>query len=105
MIESEPHAQAEFRVIFKERITPRRPTPVIVSGVRSRRQIATVDARTTGRIRDDRSIAKQLGQQFDVRGFPTTLAGAGELEQRLQQLHVLHGVECNQTILVQVGER
>ena len=79
MVQREPHAQSEFGVVFEERVTPRRTAALNILSVGSGRQVAAVDAGTTGGIRDYGAVAKELSQQFDIRSFPTTRAGAREL--------------------------
>jgi hypothetical protein len=49
-----------------------------------------VDRRAAGGIGNHQPIAEQLREQLDVGGFATTLAGAGELKERFQQLNVFH---------------
>src|SRR5690349_16981563 len=104
MIQRQSHAETKLSVVFEKRVAPRRTTTVFVLRVRRGRQVSAVDARTTSGVRDDRSIAEKLRHQLDVRRFPTTRARAGELEQRLEQLNVLHRIERDKTVLVQVGQ-
>ena len=66
------------------------PRPSEFTRVRRGRQVAAVDRRAAGGIRDQCAVAEQLRHHLDVRSFAATGAGAGELEQRLQQLRVLH---------------
>ena len=68
----------------------RRPRPSCVAAVGSGGQVAAVDGGAAGGVGDERAVAEQLRHQLDVRGFAAAGAGAGELEQRLQQLDVLH---------------
>ena len=60
------------------------------SAVRCGRQVAAVNRRAAGGVRDQRPITEQLRQQLDVGRLAAAGAGAGELEERLEQLHVLH---------------
>ena len=83
MIESEPHTETEFSVVFEERVAPRRAATLIVRGVRRCRQVAAVNTRAPSRISNDGAVAKELCQQFDIRCFPATGARARELKQRL----------------------
>jgi hypothetical protein len=85
-----PHAEAELGVVFKQRVGPRRPAPSGVLGVRRGGQVAAVDRRAAGGVGDIHAVAEELRQQLDVRRLAAARAGAGELKQRLQQLHVLH---------------
>src|SRR5437762_12354883 len=100
MIERHAHSQAELRVVFKKRVAPCRTTSLTIRRVRSGRQIAAVDAGTAGGICDYGSVAKQLCQQLDVWCFAAAGARARELEQRLQQLHILNRAEAQVTGLV-----
>ena len=59
---------------------------------RRRRQVAAVDRRAAGRVGDDDPVAEELGEQLEVGRLAAAGAGAGELEQRLQQLRPLHRV-------------
>ena len=95
VIERHPHPEPELGVIFKKRIAPCGATPFAVDGVRRGRQIAAVDARTARRVGDDRAVAEELRDQLDVRRFAAARARARKLEQRLEQLHVLDGVELH----------
>ena len=63
--------------------------PVVIEGVGSRGQVAAVDGRATGGVRDHSAVAEQLGEQFDVGRFAATGAGPRELKQRLQELDIL----------------
>ena len=58
-------------------------------GVRRARQVAAVNRRAAGRVADQHAIAEQLREQLDVRRFTAAGAGAGELEQRQQELRPL----------------
>ena len=63
------------------------PAAVRVFGPRRDRQVAAVNRRTAGGVGDLRAIAEQLAEQFQVWRLTAATAGAGELEQRLQELH------------------
>jgi len=39
---------------------------------------------------DDRAVSEELGKQLDVRSFTASGTCAGELKERLEELHVLH---------------
>ena len=60
-----------------------------VRGVGGRRQVAAVNRRAPGGIGDERPIAEQLREQFDVRRLAAAGAGARVFEERLQKLRVL----------------
>ncbi len=90
LVDGQPHAHAELGVVFEQRVRPGRTASFGIHAVRRGRQVAAVDGRAAGRVGDQRAVAEQPGHQRDVRSFAATGAGAGELEQRLQQLLVLH---------------
>ena len=52
-------------------------------------QVAAVDRRAAGGVRDQRAVAEELGQQLDVGRLAAARAGARVLEQRLQELRAL----------------
>ncbi len=66
------------------------PRPSLFTAVGRGGQVAAVDRGAAGGVGDQHAVAEQLRHQLDVRRFAAAGAGAGELEQRLQQLHVLH---------------
>ena len=65
------------------------PRPSRVRAVGRRRQVAAVDRRAAGGVADQQPVAEELGQQLDVRRLAAAGAGAGVLEQRLQELGAL----------------
>src|ERR1051326_4600078 len=73
MIERQAHAEPELRVVFKQRIAPRRSAAFAIYRVGRRWQVAAVNTGTASRIRNDRAIAEELRRQLDVR----SLAAAG----------------------------
>ncbi len=92
VLHAETHAEAELGVVLEQRVRPRRAATVAVRRVRGGRQVAAVDRRTAGRVRDDESIAEQLGEQLDVRGLTASRARSRELEERFEELRVLHRI-------------
>ncbi len=93
LVDGQAHAQAEFGVVFEQRVGPGRAAAVLVGAVGRGGQVAAVDGGAAGGVGDHHAVAEQLGQQLDVGRFAAAGAGAGELEQGLEQLHVLHLVE------------
>ena len=79
------------------------PRPVVVRGVRRGRQVAAVDRRAAGGVGDHRPVAEELGEELQVRRLAAARAGAGVLEQRLEELRALHVVADLAT--VRVGQR
>ncbi len=93
LVDGEAEAKTEFGVVLKERVGPGDAAAVVVGGVGRGGQIAAVDRGATGGVGDDRAISEELGEQLDVRSFAAAGAGAGELEERLEDLHVLDLVD------------
>jgi hypothetical protein len=89
LVEGQAHAQAELGIIFEQRVRPGRAAAFIVLRPGCGGQVAAVDGRAAGRIGDHDAVAEQLAEQLQVGGFTAARAGAGELEQRLQQLRIL----------------
>ena len=58
-------------------------------------QVAAVDRRAAGGVGDHHAVAEELRQQLDVGRLAAAGAGAGELEQRLQELRALDRVELD----------
>ena len=84
-VHRQSHAQAKLGIVFEERIGPGWTAPLRIAGVRSCGQVAAVDRRAAGRIRDHQAIAKKLGEQLDIRRFTAARASSGKLEERFQQ--------------------
>ena len=64
--------------------------PVAVRRPRRRRQVAAVDRRAPGCVRDQHPVTEELGQHLEIRRLAAPFAGARVLEQRLQHLGALH---------------
>ena len=90
LIQRRSHAESELGIVLKERVRPRGSAALRIEGVRCCRQVAAVDRRAARRIGDVEPVAEQLREQLDVRRLAAARAGAGELEERLQELQVLH---------------
>ena len=90
LVERDSHAEAELGVVFKERVGPGRPAALRIAGVRRGGQVAAVDRRAAGGVGDIQPVAEELRQQLDVGRLSAARAGAGKLEERLQQLQILH---------------
>ena len=83
---ADAEAETEFGVVFEQRVRPCRAAAFGVLAVRSGRQVAAVDRRAAGGIGDQHAVAEELGHQLDVGSFAAAGAGAGEFEERLQEL-------------------
>ena len=68
------------------------------------RQVAAVDRRAAGRVRDHQPVAEELREELQVRRLAAAGAGAGELEQRLEELGAAHGAEVDPRAVVR-GQR
>ena len=90
LVDGQAQAQAELGIVFEERVGPGRAASFVVGAVGRGGQVAAVDGRAAGGVGDHHAVAEELGDQLDVGRFAATGAGAGELEQRLEQLDVLH---------------
>ena len=86
LIEGKAHTETEFGVVFEQAVGPCRTVAVFVGGPRRGGQIAAVNRGATGSIGNNHAIAKELGNELDVRCFAAATAGTGEFEQRLNQL-------------------
>ena len=71
------------------------PSPVPVLGVRRGGQVAAVDRRAAGGVGDHRPVAEELAHQLQVGRLAAAGAGAGELEERLEQLRALDHVDLD----------
>ncbi len=89
LVERDAHAQAKLGVVLEQRVGPGWAAAQRVLRPGRGRQVAAIDARTAGGVGDHRAVAIQLADQLEVGRFATAGAGARELEERLQQLHVL----------------
>jgi hypothetical protein len=90
LVNREADAKTELGIVLKERIGPGHAASVLVDRVGRGGQVAAVDRRASGGVGDDRAVSEELGEQLDVRGFTAAGACAGELEERLEELHILH---------------
>ena len=91
----EPEAEPELGVVLEERVRPGRAAPVGVGRPGRGRQVAAVDRRAAGCVRDHQPVAEQLREELQVRRLAAARAGAGELEQRLQELGAAHCAEVD----------
>ena len=89
-VEREPHPEAELGVVLEQRVRPgrargRRRSRSTASSAGCRRRSTSSPSRSRRA-----SGRRELGEQLQVRRLAAALAGAGELEQRLQHLRALH---------------
>ena len=90
LVHREAEAQPELGVVLEERVRPGRPAPVTVRGEGRGGEVAAVDRRAAGGVRDQRAIAEELRQELYVGGLAAARAGARVLEERLEELAALH---------------
>src|SRR5450759_410368 len=90
-VEAETHAVAELRVVLEQRVRPRGAETLGIARSRGGRQIPAEDGRATRGIRDHHPIAEQLRRELQIRRLAAARAGAGEFEQRLEELRALDG--------------
>ncbi len=86
LVNGEPHAESEFRIVFKQRIRPRRSAPFLVLRPGSRRQVSAIDRGAPCGVGDDHPVSEELRRELDVRGLAASRAGAAEFEERLEEL-------------------
>ena len=96
----EPKAESELGIVLEQRIRPRRPSPLAVFRPWRNGKVAAVDGGAAGGVGDLRAIAEQLAQQFEIRRLAAAAAGAGKLEQRLQELHAADVAEIHPGAIV-----
>ena len=89
LVDGETHAETKLSVVLKERVRPSDAAAILVEGVGGGGQVAAVDGGAAGGVGDDRAISEELRKQLDIRSFAAAGAGAGELEERFEQLYVL----------------
>ena len=80
------HTIAEFRIVFKQGVCPRRALPLLIHRIRCARCGPAPDGGATRRIGDIHPVAKQLGDQLCIRRFAAACACAGVLKQRSLEL-------------------
>ena len=91
----QPEAQAELGVVLEQRVRPGRAAPLVVLRPWGDRRVAAIDRRAAGGVGHLHAVAKELAEQAQVRRFATACAGAGKLEQGLQELHAAHVAEVD----------
>ena len=91
----QPHAQTELGIVLEQRVRPGRSTSVGVLAPGGGRQVAAVDRRAAGGIGHLGTVTEELGDEFDVGRLTAAGTGAGELEQRLEELGATHGGEVH----------
>ena len=94
-VRGQPESEAELGVVLEQGVRPGRAAPVGVGRPRRGGQVPAVDRGAAGGVGDHQPVAEQLRQELDVRRLAAARAGAGELEERLQELRAAHGAEVH----------
>ncbi len=89
---SKVEAEAVFRVVFEQAVSPCRTSSFFVLGVRTCRGRTAVNGRTTRSVCDDHTVAEHLSDNLDVRSFAAACACARELEEGFRELRTFNGV-------------
>ncbi len=90
-INRQPHPEAVLGVVLEEGVTPGRTLTAAVDAVGHGREGPAVDGGAAGRVGDNHPVPEELGNEPHVGGLAAAGAGAGKLEERLQELAAL---EC-----------
>src|SRR6516225_5019174 len=90
LVGGEAETQTELGVVLEQGVRPGWAAPGGILGPGRDRQVAAVDRGAAGRVGDLEAIPKELRQQLEVGGLAAAPAGAGELEQRLQELNAVN---------------
>jgi hypothetical protein len=86
LVGGHPHAEPELGVVLEEGVGPGGAAPVGVGGPGRGRQVAPVDRGAAGGVGDQRRSPNSWREQLQVGRLAAAGAGAGELEQRLEEL-------------------
>ena len=86
------HTQTELAEILEEGVGPCGTLTLLVGGVRRGGDRAGIDGGAARSVGHHLTVAKELGDEFNVGRFAATRAGTAELEERSGKLRVL-GVE------------
>src|SRR5699024_1785883 len=100
------HTEAMLGVVLEEGVSPSGTlSGHVVDGVGRGSSGAAPDGGASGSVGDEHMLAEQLGDQTAVAGLGTACAGAGELQQGLTELAVLHidGFSSSLGLQVDVG--
>ena len=92
-------AVAEFPVVLEQRVSPGRPVTARVHRVGHRGHVGAPDRGAARGVRDDETVAEQLGEQLHVRRLAAAAAAAGELQQRFLQLGAGNGIGGHAVVL------
>ena len=100
LVRREAEAQAKLRVVLEERVRPGGATPLGILAPGCHGKIGAIDRRAARRIRDHHPVAKKLREQLEIRRLAATRAGAGEFEERLEELNAAHVREIDARAVV-----
>ena len=66
LVDGQAQAQAEFGVVFEQRVGPRRSAALVVGAVGRGGQVAAVDGGAAGGVADHHAVAEELRDQLEV---------------------------------------
>ena len=90
---TESHTETELGVVLEQGVLPSGTVALLVGGVRRRGCGCAPDGGAAGRVRDEHSVAEQLGDELGIRRLAAACACAGEFEQGLLELAALDGAD------------
>src|SRR5262249_49184510 len=93
LIHSQAHAETELGVVLEQRVGPGRAAAIGTLGPGGGGKVAAVNGGTAGGVGDHHPVAEQTGEEPQVGCLAAASAGAGELEQRTDQLVAAQGVQ------------
>ena len=104
LVGGEAQTEAELGVVFEEGVGPCGAAAVFIGAIRRGGEVAAVDGGAAGGVGHDEAVAVELREEFEVRGLAAAGAGAGEFDERGEELRALHGGEI-EAGAVGFGER
>ncbi len=87
LVGGEAEAEAEFGIVLEERVRPGGAAALGVLRPGGDRQVAAVDRRAAGGVGHHQPVAEELREELDVGRLAAAGTGAGEFEQRFEELH------------------
>ena len=100
LVGGKAHAETELGIVLKQGIRLGGAATFDVPGPRRGGLIAAIDRGAAGGVCDQEPFAEELRDQIDVRRLTAAGAGAGELEQWLQELQTVHGRKPDTRVVV-----
>ena len=100
LVGGQPKAQPELGIVLEQRIRPCRPAALAVLRPWRHRLVGAVDRRAAGGIGDLSAVPEQLREELEIRRLAASGAGAGELEQGLEELHAANVGEIDASAVI-----